>query len=79
MSITLGTEKVVELRNKGQRAAVKLLGEGEKVSWRGLRCTVQGVHLVWLTATSLSWTASYYVMQNLSSTFNVSLRECHFG
>ena len=62
-----------------QRDHVRLFQAGKRVTWRGLRCTVRGVNLVWLAANRLSWTASYYVMQDHSSTFHVSLGECHFG
>jgi hypothetical protein len=73
------TQKIAQIQKTHQPSEVRLLSKGQNVNWRGLRCTVRAVHLVWLTATHLSWTASYYVMYDLSSTFNVSLAECHFG
>jgi hypothetical protein len=79
MKSPLGTGGVVHVRNSNNLIRLQLLGTGEKVSWRGLRCTVQDVHLVWLAANLLSCTSSYYLMENLSSTFNVSFRELHFG
>jgi hypothetical protein len=72
-------ETIIQLRDKHRRIDIRILQTGKRVTWRGIRCTVKGVHLVWLAAHSLSWTTSYYVMQDSSSTFNVSLIECHLG
>ena len=58
---------------------VRMLGTGERVTWRGLRCTVREVQAVWIRTNCLSLGTSIYVMQNLSSTFNVSFREFYFG
>ena len=70
---------VTQLFQTGERIDVRMLGTGERVRWRGLRLTVREVQVVWLTTNCLSLSASIYVMQNLSSTFNVSFREFYFG
>ena len=77
MESPIGT--VIQLRDGNRPIDIRIIEKGKRVTWCGLRCTVKGVHLVWHAAHTLSWTASYYVMQDNSSTFNVSLMECHLG
>jgi hypothetical protein len=60
-------------------ADVQLFESGKIISWRGLRCRVEKVHKVRMSENEISWTASYYVMREGSTTFNVSFDECHSG
>jgi hypothetical protein len=76
---SVDAEHLVTFYNGPRTIAVRLLRAGDSVKWCGLYCMVQSVNQVNIGNDRVSWASSFYVMQDSSSTFNVSFMEYHFG